>query len=205
MFHNGDMYVGVHVRGKMHGKGQYNWSNGSFYIGDFFNGLKHGKGKWKRDKNDQSCNQYEGDYENDMKSGFGIYRWKSGNLYKGRYLEDERHGYGEMFWTDGSVYKGMWHKGIQHGKGRMEFPDGKIKEGMFQNNIFQGPVHNRLHLYHKKPLNNSNYSSLDKLAYATANTFESDYMQSRTTSNMESVKKQQKREYLIEKTSKYNY
>jgi len=95
----------------------------------------------------------------------------------GRYQEDQRHGYGEMHWTDGSMYKGMWHKGIQHGKGRMQFPNGSFKEGMFQNNIFQGSVYNRLNLFQKKPLKNSNYSSLDKLASTTANTFESDYYQ----------------------------
>ena len=189
MFHNGDTYIGDHVKGKMHGQGQYIWANGSIYIGEFKNGFKHGKGKWKKDKSDQNSNQYEGGYENDLKKGFGIFRWKSGNLYKGRYEDDERHGYGEMFWTDGSVYKGMWHKGIQHGKGRMEFPDGKVKEGIFQNNIFQGPIHNRLNLYQKKPLQNSNYSSLDKLANTTTTTYESDYVQSRTTSNFDSVKK----------------
>jgi len=110
-------------------------------------------------------------------------------LILGRYKDDLRHGYGEMHWTDGSIYKGMWHKGIQHGKGRMEFPDGQFKEGLFQNNIFQGSVYNRLNLYQKKPLKNSNYSSLDKLANTTAATFESDYMQNRKSSNIESAKK----------------
>ena len=135
----------------------------------------------------QECNQYEGSYENDLKNGFGVFKWSSGNVYKGRYLEDERHGYGEMYWTDGSVYKGMWYKGIQHGKGRMEFPDGKVKEGMFKNNIFQGPTINRLNLYQKQNLNNTNYSSLDRIANSTKTTFESDYMQIRTSSNIESL------------------
>lgn len=147
-----------------------------------------------RINNDQDCNQYEGEYENDLKDGFGVYKWKSGNIYRGRYKEDLRHGYGEMYWTDGSTYKGMWHKGIQHGKGLMEFPDGKVKEGLFENNIFTGPVFNRLNLFHNKPLKNSNQSSLDKLTNSminatTTTTFESDYMQIKTSSNMESVKK----------------
>ena len=120
-------------------------------------------------------------------------------MYKGRYKDDERHGYGEMFWTDGSIYKGMWHKGIQHGKGRMEFPDGKIKEGLFQNNIFQGPIHNRLNLYQKNNIKNSHYSSLDKIANSTSATFESDYMQTRTTSNIDSVKKRKMRKNLFSK------
>ncbi|CAI2359156.1 unnamed protein product [Moneuplotes crassus] len=173
IFANGDMYIGDHVKGKMHGEGQYIWRNGSIYIGQFKNGFKHGKGKWKKDKNDQECNQYDGEYENDVKNGFGGYKWKSGNEYKGRYKDNLRHGYGEMFWTDGSVYKGMWHKGIQHGKGRMEFPDGNFKEGIFQNNIFQGQIYNRLNLYQHQPMKNSNHSSLDRLANSTAVTFNS--------------------------------
>lgn len=147
-----------------------------------------------RINNDQDCNQYEGEYENDLKDGFGVYKWKSGNIYKGRYKEDLRHGYGEMYWTDGSTYKGMWHKGIQHGKGLMEFPDGKVKEGLFENNIFTGPVFNRLNLFHNKPLKNSNQSSLDKLTNSminatTTTTFESDYLQSKTSNNIDSIKK----------------
>lgn len=97
-----------------------------------------------------------------------------------------------MYWTDGSIYKGMWHKGIQHGKGRMEFPDGKTKEGMFENNIFQGPVLNRLNLYQKQNYNNTNYSSLDKIANSTTATFESDYKQNRTVSQIDSFKKRKK-------------
>ena len=70
--------------------------------------MKNGKGKWRKKANAQSCNQYEGEYQNDKKSGIGTFTWESGNQYKGCYKEDERHGYGEMYWTDGSYYKGEW-------------------------------------------------------------------------------------------------
>ena len=49
-------------------------------------------------------NQYDGEYTNDRKNGYGVFSWESGNIYKGNYLDDERDGYGEMFWTDGSFY-----------------------------------------------------------------------------------------------------
>ena len=81
-------------------------------MGEFKNGLKHGKGKWKKRFNDQSCNMYEGSYEDDKKNGIGMFTWESGNYYKGCYKDDERHGYGEMYWKDGSQYKGEWNKGI---------------------------------------------------------------------------------------------
>ena len=73
-------------------------------MGEFRQGLKHGKGRWKSAKGPQPSNQYEGDYLNDKKHGYGMFTWASGNTYKGEYKEDERDGYGEMKWTDGSIY-----------------------------------------------------------------------------------------------------
>ena len=81
---------------------------------------------------------YEGEYDNDLKNGFGIFKWESGNKYIGHYTNDERDGIGKMIWTDGSYYIGEWKKGIQHGYGRMYFPDGTVKEGLFDKNVFKG-------------------------------------------------------------------
>lgn len=159
----------------------------SIYIGEFKNGVKEGKGKWKKDRNDPESNQYEGEYKNDKKHGFGVFKWKSGNKYKGGYQDDERHGYGEMYWTDGSSYKGMWHKGIQHGKGKMEFPNGVVKDGEFENNIFlKRDVLNHT-VYTGRPyISNINNSSVDRIANSTAMTFDSDYKQ-RTTSETDTL------------------
>lgn len=85
-------------------------------------------------------NQYDGEYANDRKNGYGVFAWESGNIYKGNYVDDEREGYGEMFWTDGSIYQGEWKAGIQHGYGKMTFPDGSVKEGQFENNMYIGPA-----------------------------------------------------------------
>jgi hypothetical protein len=81
-------------------------------MGTFQNGLKHGKGKWKSGNGPGPVAQYEGDYENDKKNGYGVFTWASGNIYRGQYKEDERHGEGEMCWTDGSRYVGEWFHGI---------------------------------------------------------------------------------------------
>jgi len=108
-------------------------------VGEFRNGLKHGKGRWKSGAGVPNVNQYEGDYLNDKKHGFGIFSWASGNIYKGEYFEDERHGFGEMVWTDGTKYIGEWCHGIQHGKGSMILENGIIKEGYFDCNVYKGP------------------------------------------------------------------
>ena len=54
-----------------------------------------------------------------MKSGFGLYIWKSGNFYKGEFFNDKREGYGEMYWTNGTYYKGAWKEGVQNGEGEL--------------------------------------------------------------------------------------
>jgi len=96
-------------------------------------GLKHGFGRWKKFTN-HSVNIYEGQYANDKKEGFGIFKWASGNKYIGHYKNDKREGIGQMMWTDGSIYIGEWKEGIQHGYGYMYFPDGTVKEGLFEKN-----------------------------------------------------------------------
>lgn len=83
---------------------------------------------------------YEGEYVNDKKDGYGVFRWASGNLYQGQFKDDERHGKGRMEWTDGSYYEGDWFRGIQHGYGKITFPDGSEKEGYFDNNVFIGKM-----------------------------------------------------------------
>lgn len=141
-FANGDTYQGEFLNGKAHGKGTYTWAGDcSNYVGEFFQGLKQGKGRWRSGPTGQqgSINQYEGEYLNDRKHGFGTFTWASGNVYKGEYKEDERHGQGEMTWTDGTSYVGEWCHGIQHGHGKMIMPDGTIKEGYFDCNVYKGP------------------------------------------------------------------
>lgn len=49
---------------------------------------------------------------NDLKHGYGEYKWISGNIYKGEYQYDRRHGFGIMKWTDGTVYEGYWKNGF---------------------------------------------------------------------------------------------
>lgn len=102
-------------------------------------GFKHGFGRWKKSTSN-SANLYEGQYANDKKEGFGIFKWASGNKYIGHYKNDKREGIGQMVWTDGSFYIGEWKEGIQHGYGCMYFPDGSVKEGLFDKNNYKGPI-----------------------------------------------------------------
>ena len=77
---------------------------------------------------------YKGNYLNDKKCGFGIYKWASGNIYAGEYFYDYRQGYGEMMWTDGSYYRGQWENGNQSGEGEIYYQN-ELKFGLFSNNV----------------------------------------------------------------------
>ena len=81
-------------------------------------------------------NNYEGEYVEDKKHGYGVFEWESGNVYSGFYNNDERHGYGVMRWTDSSTYMGTWEAGIQQGVGIMIFADGTRRAGFFDQNLF---------------------------------------------------------------------
>eukprot|EP00347_Sterkiella_histriomuscorum_P019256 403342342 len=145
-FANGDQYTGQYRYGKPWGRGKYIWLSGATYEGEFEDGKKQGKGRWEKRQSvkDETSGQeeeivvyYEGEYKNDVKEGYGQYRWASGNFYKGYYKNDKRHFYGEMYWNDGSIYKGEWCDGVQHGYGKMIFATGEVKEGFFDNGVFK--------------------------------------------------------------------
>lgn len=48
--------------------------------------------------------------------------WPDGRHYKGEYLNDKRHGFGVFKWPNGRIYTGPWVNGRQHGLGFIEIP-----------------------------------------------------------------------------------
>lgn len=44
----------------------------------------------------------------DKKCGDGVYTWRNGSQYRGQFENDLRHGYGEMAYPDGRAFKGSW-------------------------------------------------------------------------------------------------
>ena len=44
-------------------------------------------------------------------NGIGIY--ENDITYEGEYQDDKRTGYGIYYWTDGRIYKGGWSDGVQ--------------------------------------------------------------------------------------------
>mmetsp|Transcript_80870 Transcript_80870/g.140488 ORF Transcript_80870/g.140488 Transcript_80870/m.140488 type:complete len:505 (-) Transcript_80870:73-1587(-) len=81
---------------------------------------------------------YEGNWEEDMMSGHGVYSWADGSSYDGAFVNGEMHGPGRFLWPDGSVYEGTWHKGQMSGHGRFDSRfDGSFLQGRFHRDCFQ--------------------------------------------------------------------
>ena len=54
---------------------------------------------------------------NDLKHGYGIYRWADGSVYYGEYKENKRDGQGYQRWANGDEYCGEYKNDMQHGEG----------------------------------------------------------------------------------------
>ncbi|XP_061455381.1 radial spoke head 10 homolog B isoform X2 [Rhineura floridana] len=114
---DGSMYEGEVRSGIRHGFGMYKCGIYPVsYIGQWVEGKRHGKGTIYYNKEGSSW--YEGDFVNNIKSGWGIRCYKSGNIYEGQWERDMRHGEGRMRWlTTNQEYTGQWVNGVQHGYG----------------------------------------------------------------------------------------
>lgn len=115
-----------------------------FYEGEVLNGQKHGRGilmdsVWDVGQNDfVEYKEYEGDFKNDKKDGFGIeFNSDGGKVYEGNWKDDKYNGKGK-YYSDGSLYyQGMWLNGTPHGEGEIYDVD---KEEL----IYKGKVNNGL-------------------------------------------------------------
>ncbi|XP_069501740.1 radial spoke head 10 homolog B isoform X2 [Ambystoma mexicanum] len=133
--YEGDFYMNVPM-----GHGIYTWTDGSKYEGEVKDGMRHGFGmykcgtrpisyigQWNEKKrhgkgtiyySEDGTSWYEGNWVNNVKSGWGIRCYKSGNIYEGQWENNIRHGEGKMRWlTTNEEYTGTWVHGIQHGFG----------------------------------------------------------------------------------------
>ena len=56
-----------------------------------------------------------------------------GRQYQGEYLNDKKHGFGVFEWSDDKVYTGYWANGKQHGPGTYtKVSDGSTKHGVWE-------------------------------------------------------------------------
>ena len=54
---------------------------------------------------------------NDVKHGYGIYRWANGDVYYGEYKQKQREGQGYKKWPNGNEYCGEYKNDMKQGDG----------------------------------------------------------------------------------------
>lgn len=89
----------------------------------------HGKGKFVWKKDGQKTKEYNGDFLDNLMTGFGEMKtYNNMKKYAGEFLADKKHGKGTLIYPDGRHLVGNWVKGHIEGKAFYEFPDGTKKK-----------------------------------------------------------------------------
>lgn len=70
---------------------------------------------------------------NNKRQGKGEYTWPDGRKYTGEFENDMKCGFGVLEFADGRKYVGEWKNDKQHGKGHFHMTSGHSKEGLWEN------------------------------------------------------------------------
>ena len=109
---DGSIYSGSFYGGYPQGNGRETFIDESFFEGYYFKGKKkYGKFIWK------NKNSYEGNFDNDLFNGKGIYKWGDKKMYDGNWKDGKMNGKGKLTFYDGSYYEGDFVDGLKEGKG----------------------------------------------------------------------------------------
>jgi hypothetical protein len=110
------------------------YKNGDIYIGKFKNNKKNGTGKYIFSEENKELKEYNGDFLDDNRHGFGVLLFKNKNEYKGEFIENKFQGQGEFIWAhDGSSYAGFWKNDLKDKYGHFKWPDGDHYVGEIEN------------------------------------------------------------------------
>lgn len=66
------------------------------------------------------------------------YKFKTKAVYTGQWQNNMRHGFGTQTWVDGASYSGQWQNNAAIGKGRFTHGDGDMYVGEWSNNMANG-------------------------------------------------------------------
>lgn len=123
------------------GSGTFILPNGGRYEGEWqkFEGdilKRHGHGTYAEGEDGKYG--YEGNWDNDVMSGHGVFKYPSGAVYDGSWVNNEYHGPGKYTWPDGSFYQGDWVHNRMHGVGVYRDKNSEQWKGSFFNNTGPG-------------------------------------------------------------------
>ena len=148
---NSDTYSGLYT-GEWDKKNERPNGTGTFvmeeaagtYEGEWVDGVAEGQGTYTSTDGDGYV--YEGEFQNNERSGKGTMTWETGEgvayVYEGEFQNGKRSGKGIMTWkTDGEVagtYEGDFADDWINGYGTCTWPSGQAYEGEWKNGRFNG-------------------------------------------------------------------
>jgi hypothetical protein len=132
-FADGAIYRGAMRGTNLHGKGEY-VSKSFKYEGEFNDGLKQGTGVYVWDNGDR----YDGRFNNDRPDGVGKYHFANGDAYEGEVKAGVIIGRGTYSSKNGDVFEGSFQAGKPHGVGVYRFASGDRYEGEMNQGRLQG-------------------------------------------------------------------
>jgi len=108
--------------------------NGDVYDGEVEQDARTGQGTylWR------DGHRYTGEFVNNRMQGQGTYFWPDGRTYSGDFVEDRREGRGTMVWPNGNRYAGEFVNGARSGLGTYYWRDGTVYQGEFAADRMQG-------------------------------------------------------------------
>ena len=144
---NNSRFEGAFYKGLKDGKGKEEYADGTFYSGNFILGKQSGTGSLYSPGHCEHELVYEGDWDDDVMTGFGK-RFKLtlplAGFYVGEFKQGRRHGHGTFTAETGIMIEGRWiNDRAIDGDWAMTFHDGATYYGSATIDIDSGiPVAN---------------------------------------------------------------
>ena len=125
---DGSRYIGLIINGLKEGKGNFVWGkNGDKYEGEWNNDLMDGKGIYYFNNEPWKGDKYEGDFKNGKKEGKGVYYYKSGDRYEGDWKDNKKDGNGIYYYNNGDREVGDYLNEKRVGKHVLIKKSGEVK------------------------------------------------------------------------------
>lgn len=85
-----------------------------------------------------NSDRFEGELQNGLMHGWGIYSYRNGDRYDGEFRDGMKEGRGTMVYANGEKFIGSFKSDVRAGRGSMSFASGDRYVGEFANDTLQG-------------------------------------------------------------------
>ncbi|CAI2378819.1 unnamed protein product [Moneuplotes crassus] len=125
----GQVYQGSFRNNRFHGSGLIIYKSGlRYYKGAIKDHKRNGNGLYVA----STGYRYDGEWENEKASGYGVETFPSGAKYEGYFVNDNRCGFGKYVYPDKERYEGEWKSHRPNGYGHYIKANGSQHFGNFK-------------------------------------------------------------------------